>query len=105
MGFLHCHGISSVFVDYLKNVGPISIEETVAKFHTCHDGDMGRMSPAEIKEHAAWALTCAVTGYVQACLIEVCERETGGSGAPLWRLTDTARLNPDMLQPFDGVDC
>ena len=72
MGFLHSGGMSSVFIDYLTNVGPVSIREICDKFYTCHPVHMG-MDAKDIKahkEHAEEALALAVLEYLRLGLIE-----------------------------------
>lgn len=87
MGFLHCNGISTIFVDYLKNVGPVSIKELCARFYNCHDGDMGMdrvKDPKAYQEHAEWALEVAVLEYLGMGLIkEACSREESLAKEPI----------------------
>lgn len=77
MGFFSSYNMSSVFLDYLRNVGPISITETVEKYHTCHPYHMGMGATTqrkELKDHAASALENAVVSYVRTGVIEVVNR-------------------------------
>lgn len=37
MGYLYCKTISKIFIDYLKNIGPITIAETVQKYDEAYD--------------------------------------------------------------------
>ncbi len=37
MGYLYCKTISKIFIDHLKNIGPITIAETVQKYDEAYD--------------------------------------------------------------------
>ena len=132
MGYLSCKTISQIFIDHLKNIGPITIAETVQKYDEAYDQIFHKEYREEFedpelddeyksrlgkreedwREQAQLACELSVLHYLPKGLIEPANRRDLISIVQLWsstniRAEDEIRLfvESSSVEEMNGVIC
>ena len=75
MGYLHCFEISKAFVDHLKNMGPISLNDICQMWSEGYDGERDiQKGSAEEWEWLTMACDYSILHYMSKDLIEPANR-------------------------------
>ena len=101
MGYLYCRDISKIFIDHLKNTGPISIDQAVRKY----DKKMVGKRDDDWEEQQGMACEYSVFHYMSKDLIEPANRGDLITIAQLWCSANiTAKDEIRLFIEYASVD-
>ena len=101
MGYLCCRDISKIFIDHLKNTGPISIDQTVRKYDK---KTLGKRDD-DWKIQQGMACEHSVLHYMLQGIIEPANRGDLIPVVQLWRSTNiTAKDEIKLFIEYASVD-
>ena len=101
MGYLYCRDISKIFIDHLKNTGPISIDQAVRKY----DKKMVGKRDDDWEEQQGMACEYSVLHYMSKGLIEPANRRDLIPIMQLWSSANiTAKDEIKLFVEYASVD-